>query len=65
VIKQNYRNLVEDEIPHQPAEKEYIASYQRAVTTVLHKMTDEELKEAEDIRDTWNQLGAPKDVQLK
>jgi hypothetical protein len=65
VIKEHYRNLVEAEIPYKSSDKQYIASYQRAVTTVHEKMTDEDLQEANSILDEWNKDGGPTDVQLK
>jgi len=65
VIKQHYRDLVEGEIPYQSTEKEYISSYQRAVTSIYNNMTEDELAEAENIMMAWNKLGAPQDVQLK
>lgn len=65
VIKQNYRDLVEAEIPYDPTDKEYIGSYQRAVSKVIESMGDEDLEEAEKIVNLWNQQGAPSDLQLK
>ena len=65
VIKEHYRELVEAEIPYKRGEKEYIGHYQRAVTSVLENMTDEEVEAAETILESWNKEGAPADVQLK
>lgn len=65
VIKQNYKALVEEEIPYKTTDKEYIGSYQRAVTDVLKNMTDEQLEEAQNLVDSWNSKGAPSDHQLK
>jgi hypothetical protein len=65
VIKQHHRELVEAEIPYKPTDKEYIGSYQRAVTTVLNNMSEKELEEAEEIVDSWNKQGAPAEAQLK
>lgn len=65
VIKQHHRGLVEAEIPYKPTDKEYIGSYQRAVTTVLKNMSEKEVEEAEEIVDSWNKEGAPAEVQLK
>lgn len=65
VIKQHYRALIDDEIPYKPTEKEYLGSYQRAVTTVLKNMSDKDLEDAEEIVERWNKEGAPSDVQLK
>src|SRR5271168_926506 len=39
VIKQSYRALIEDEIPFKPTDKDYISSYQCAVTTVINNMS--------------------------
>lgn len=65
VVKQHHRDLVEKEIPYAPTDKQYIGSYQRAVTTVLNNMTKKELKEAETMVESWNEQGSPADVQLK
>ena len=65
VIKQNHRSLVEAEIPHKSTDKDYIGSYQRAVTAVLKNMAEEDLEEAEEIVELWNKQGAPPEVQLK
>jgi hypothetical protein len=65
VIKQHYQNLVEKEIPFKSTDKGYLGSYQRAVTAVMNKMTEEELEEAENILESWNKEGGPSDVQLK
>jgi hypothetical protein len=65
VIKQHYRDLVEAQISFKPTDKEYIGSYQRAVTTVLKNMTEEEVEEAEEILESWNKQGAPPEIQLK
>jgi hypothetical protein len=65
VIKQHYADRVGAQIPYKPNEKEYIGSYQRAVTTVLKNMTENDLEEAEKIVESWNAQGAPAEVQLK
>lgn len=65
VIKQHYRDLVDEENPHDPHDKEYLGSYQKAVSKVLKKMTEEDLQEAQKIVDQWNEDGGPSDVQLK
>ena len=65
VIKQNYKALVEAEIPYKSTDKEYLGSYQRAVTTVLANMDQEDLDEVQNILDAWNDQGAPPEVQLK
>ena len=65
VINQNYQALVQAEIPYQQSDKEYIGSYQRAVTTVHKNMTKKDLEEAEELVELWNRKGAPFDVQLK
>ena len=65
VIKQNHRDRIEAEIPFKPTDKEYIGSYQKAVTTVLENMDDEDLEDAENLRDLWNEQGAPSEVQYK
>jgi len=65
VVKQNHRDLIEEEIPHKSNDKEYISNYQRAVTAVINKMTEEELEAAEKIVELWNEQGAPSDVQMK
>jgi hypothetical protein len=65
VIKQNYAELVNEQIPFNSSDKGYLGCYQRAVTTVLNQMTDEELEEAGNILEQWNSNGAPSDLQLK
>lgn len=65
VIKQHYKSLVEDEIPFESTDKKYLGSFQKAVTTVLNKMSEEELEDAENILKTWNKEGGPSDLQLK
>lgn len=65
VIKQQHRDLVEKEIPYKSTDKEYLGSYQRAVTTVFQNMTESELEEAEKMVELWNKQGAPPEVQLK
>jgi hypothetical protein len=65
VIKQNYRELIEKEIPFESNDNRYLGSYQRAVTTVLNEMSDEDREEAEAILELWNEKGGPSDVQLK
>jgi hypothetical protein len=66
VIKQNHRDLIEQEIPYKPTEKGlYISKYQAAVTTVEEKMTEEERVKAQELADLWSKEGAPPDAQLK
>ena len=65
VIKQHYQELVEAEIPYKLTNKEYIESYQCAVTTVLRNMSKKDIEEVEEIVDSWNKQGAPAKVQLK
>jgi hypothetical protein len=65
VIKQNYRTLIEDEIPYVPSDKQYIGSYQRAVTTVHKNMSKSELEKVEETVEMWNKQGAPPQVKLK
>jgi len=65
VIKHHYKSLVEEEIPFKSTDKGYLGSYQRAVTSVLDKMGEEDLEEAENLLETWNKDGGPSDLQLK
>jgi hypothetical protein len=65
VIKQHYCDLVEAQISFKPTNKEYIGSYQHAITTVLKNITEEEVEEAEEILESWNKQRAPPEVQLK
>ena len=65
IIKQNYQDLVQDEIPYISSDKCYLGSYQRVVTTVHKNMTENDLEEAQKIVNLWNVQGAPSDVQLK
>ena len=57
VIKQHYQELVEAEIPYKLTNKEYIGSYQCAVTTVLKNMSEKDIEEVEEIVDSWNKQG--------
>jgi len=65
VVKDRYLHLVNAEIPHEAGGADYIANYQRAVTTVVENMEGDDLKEAEVMVEEWNKGGAPSDVQLK
>lgn len=65
MIKQHYRSLIQEEIPYQTTDKQYLGSYQKAVTTVLKNLSDEDLEEAENILESWNEEGGPSDMQLK
>ena len=65
VIRQHYKELVEAEIPYKSTDKEYLGSYQHAVTTVLTNMDKEDLDEVQNILDAWNEQGAPPEDQLK
>jgi hypothetical protein len=65
VIRENYRSLIDNEIPYPPGDPEYIARFQAALTTVLKNMTEEDLEEAENLLEQWNKDGAPSPVQLK
>jgi hypothetical protein len=65
VIKQKYKTLVEDEIPYKTTDKEYLGSYQRAVTSVLNNLDEEDMEEAEETLELWNREGGPSDLQLK
>jgi hypothetical protein len=65
VIKHSYKSLVDEEIPFKSTDKEYLGSYQRAVTSVLKNMSEEDLEEAQNILEIWNKEGGPSDLQLK
>lgn len=65
VVKQQYRAEIEEEIPYQHGEKEYIGSYQNAVTKVLNNLSKKDVKEAEKMVELWNTQGPPSNVQLK
>lgn len=65
VVKQKYRSLIDKEIPHAPQTKEYLGQYQRAVTNVLKRMDETERKKIEELAQTWNEEGAPREVQFK
>ena len=65
VVKENHRSLIDSQIPYPPGEPEYIARFQAAVTTVLNNMTEEDLENAQNTVEQWNQEGAPSQVQLK
>lgn len=65
VIKQKYRSLVDKEIPHEPHTKEYLSHYQRAVTRVIKKMGSTQRMQLEELAESWNEQGAPREVQFK
>jgi len=65
VIKKNYRDRIEAEIPHEPSSKEYLRLYQNAVTKVWEKMDDEDLEEAETVLELWNKEGVPPKIQQR
>lgn len=65
MIKKKYGDRVKDKIPFQPGETQFVANYQRAVTTVVNEMDDEERKNAEELVDSWNKDGPPGAYQLK
>lgn len=65
VIKKNYRDRIEAEIPHEPKTKEYIAAYQSAVTKVIQNLDDDDLEVVENLVEEWNKEGAPPEIQLK
>jgi len=65
VIKHHHRSLIDDEIPFNSGEPEYLARFQGATTTVLNNMSEEDLEEVENILEAWNKEGAPSEVQLK
>lgn len=65
VVKENYRSLIDSEIPYPPGEPEYICRFQAAVTKVLNNMSEEDLEEAEKVVEQWNKEGAPSEVQLR
>jgi hypothetical protein len=56
---------VEKKIPFRPTDKEYLGSYQRAVSNVLDNMTKKELKNLENVAELWNKEGVPQNIQLK
>lgn len=53
------------QIPFKSTEKEYIGSYQKAVTQVMANLSEEDLEEAERMLEVWNEEGASADVRLK
>ena len=65
VIKQVHRERIEEAIPYQSTDKEYLGCYQCAVTTIQNGLSNDELKEAESILVKWNAMGAPPDMQQK
>lgn len=65
VIKQKYRELIEDKIPFKPTDKNYLSCYQAALTQVQNEMSDEDLGALQKIVDSWNEQGAPSEVKLK
>jgi hypothetical protein len=65
VIKYNHREKIDSEIAIKPNSKRYLGAYQRAVTTILAGMEDEEMEEIQNVVDLWNEEGAPSELQLK
>jgi len=65
VIKQNYRELIEEKIPFKPTEKNYLSHYQAALTQVQNEMSDEDLGDIRKTVELWNEQGAPSEVKLK
>lgn len=65
VIKHIHQQRIEQEIPHSSNDKRYLSCYQCAVTAVYQNLTNDELKEAEGILDSWNKQGAPFEKKLK
>lgn len=65
IIKYNHREKIDSEIAMKPNSKRYLGSYQRAVTTILAGMEDEEMEEIQNVVDLWNEEGAPSELQLK
>lgn len=65
VVKENYRSLVDKEIPYKSGKVDYLARFQAAVTTVLKNMSEKDLEEVEDMAEQWNREGAPSELQLK
>lgn len=65
VVKQKHCSLINKEIPYNPQTKEYLGNYQRAVTTVLKEMDSDERKKLEELAESWNEEGAPREVQFK
>ena len=65
VIKQKYCSLVDGEIPFNPQMKEYLGCYQCTVTTVLGRLDSSEHKKVEELAQSWNEQGAPHEVQVK
>jgi hypothetical protein len=56
---------MDEEIPFKPQTKEYLSQYQRAVTIVLNQMDGSERKKVEELAQSWNEQGAPCEVQYK
>lgn len=65
VIKYNHWEKIDSEIAIKPNSKRYLGAYQRAVTTILAGMEDEEMEEIQNVVDLWNEEGAPSELQLK
>jgi hypothetical protein len=65
VIKQIYQARIDNEIPFESNDPNYIGRYQLAVTAVLENMTEEELEAAGEIAKDWSEKGAPPEVPLK
>jgi hypothetical protein len=46
-------------------DKTYPGHFQKALTTLMNELTNEELEEMETTRSEWQKSGPPIDVQLK
>ena len=65
VIKPKYCLLIDNEILFNPQAKEYLGCYQCAVTMVLGRLDSSERKKVEELAQSWNEQGAPHEVQVK
>lgn len=65
VIKNKYQELIEEYNPYKPTDKEFLGSYQKALSKVQEGMSKENLKDVQKIVDLWNSEGASSEVKLK
>jgi len=65
VIRQLYRDRIEEEIPYDSNDPRHLGAYQKAVSTVHANMTEDELDEAGRTLESWHQEGVPRNMQVK
>lgn len=65
VIREKYSDEIKAANPYTPGDKEFVGNFGKALNSVMGNLNDDELKEAEELTDLWNEQGPPADFQLK